>query len=537
MFDQDLNGAAPPARAGAGLHVAVDVLAGLSLGTAGDDALLDMLRDMEAAKARLAALDAAIVAEVHARGLAGQRACASTAALLTQVLRLHPRDAASRVRAAANLGPRRALTGQPREPVFPTVAQAMSAGQISGRHATVIVRTVDALPCAVQAEHDRSVETFLVSEARRCNPAQLALLARRISDTLDPDGTLTDIEDRKRRRHLTVIQRPDGSAHLEAELAPLCAEALLTVLDTLARPKPARPGDADGASVTEHECTRGAGDADGDGDGDGASDTEHECTGIAGDGDSASGVPQPDSRTAAQRRHDALHDAMLTLLRSDELPACGGITTTILLTITDEDLRRGRGVATTGHGALIPTSEALRLAGDAQLIPVLLARTKRIEAYGHTQRLFTPGQRLAMISRDQGCSFPGCTVPPAWCQAHHIIDWADGGPTTIDNGTLLCGYHHREHPTLGWSCAMSDGIPHWTAPSWLDPTHTPQRNHAHDTTADVICADVTAADIVAADVAAVDVSSDYVSSAGVSSLDVIASRCTPATNGRDPALV
>ena len=121
----------------------------------------------------------------------------------------------------------------------------------------------------VQAEHDRSVETFLVSEARRCNPAQLALLARRISDTLDPDGTLTDIEDRKRRRHLTVIQRPDGSAHLEAQLAPLCAEALLTVLDTLARPKPARPGDGDGAS----------------------------------------GVPQPDSRTAAQRRHDGLHDA------------------------------------------------------------------------------------------------------------------------------------------------------------------------------------------------------------------------------------
>ncbi len=390
----------------------------------------------------------------------------------------------------------------------------MSAGEISDRHATVIVRTVDALPCAVQAEHDRSVETFLVSEAQRCNPAQLAVLARRIGDTLDPDGALADIDDRKRRRHLTLTQRPDGSAHLEAELAPLCAEALLTVLDTLARPKPARPGDADGASVTEHECT-----------------------GIAGDGDSASGVPQPDSRAATQRRHDALHDAMLTMLRSDELPACGGITTTILLTITDEDLRRGRGVATTGHGALIPTSEALRLAGDAQLIPVLLARTKRIEAYGHTQRLFTPGQRLAMISRDQGCSFPGCTAPPAWCQAHHIIDWADGGPTTIDNGTLLCGYQHREHPALGWSCAMLDGIPHWTAPSWLDPTHTPQRNHAHDTTADVIRADVTAADIVAADVAAVDVSSDYASSAGVSSLDVIASRCTPATNGRDPALV
>jgi hypothetical protein len=23
-----------------------------------------------------------------------------------------------------------------------------------------------------------------------------------------------------------------------------------------------------------------------------------------------------------------------------------------------------------------------------------------------------------MIARDQGCSFPGCSVGPAWCQAH-----------------------------------------------------------------------------------------------------------------------
>ena len=147
MFDQDLNGAAPPARAGAGLRVAVDLLAGLSLGTAGDDALLDMLRDMEAAKARLAALDAAIVAEVHARGLAGQRACASTAALLTQVFAAaSPRRGLAYSR-GGQPRPAAGVDGQPREPVFPTVAQAMSAGEISGRHATVIVRTVDALPC------------------------------------------------------------------------------------------------------------------------------------------------------------------------------------------------------------------------------------------------------------------------------------------------------------------------------------------------------------------------------------------------------
>jgi hypothetical protein len=31
---------------------------------------------------------------------------------------------------------------------------------------------------------------------------------------------------------------------------------------------------------------------------------------------------------------------------------------------------------------------------------------------------------------------------------------------------------------LGWTCQPINGIPHWTAPAWLD--QTPQRNHAHD---------------------------------------------------------
>jgi hypothetical protein len=66
------------------------------------------------------------------------------------------------------------------------------------------------------------------------------------------------------------------------------------------------------------------------------------------------------------------------------------------------------------------------------------------------------------------------------CQAHHIRDFAKGGPTSIENGTLLCGFHHREFEALGWACQVIDGIPHWVAPAWIDPTQTPQRNRAHD---------------------------------------------------------
>src|SRR5437762_2047264 len=94
---------------------------------------------------------------------------------------------------------------------------------------------------------------------------------------------------------------------------------------------------------------------------------------------------------------------------------------------------------------------------------------RAVEAYTSTHRIYTAGQRLAMIARDKGCSIPGCTAPPLWCQAHHVVDHADGGPTSVANGTLLCGPHHRDHARLGWKGVMIDGVPHWIPPPWIDP--------------------------------------------------------------------
>ena len=78
------------------------------------------------------------------------------------------------------------------------------------------------------------------------------------------------------------------------------------------------------------------------------------------------------------------------------------------------------------------------------------AKAKPVAAYGTTHRIFTEGQRLAMIARDKGCSFPGCTVGPAWCEANHVTEWQYGKRTSIDDGALLCGFHHREFEKLGW---------------------------------------------------------------------------------------
>jgi hypothetical protein len=251
-----------------------------------------------------------LIAEIDSRGLAHERACRNTAALVTQLVRVSPAEATARVRAAADIGPRRGLSGQVLPPVFAQVAAAQAAGTISTIHARVVTATIDALPGAVQIEHEEWVQQFLVEQAGELDPALLKQVARRVTDTLDPDGTLTEERDRARRRDLTVRQRRDGSAHVEAELTAICAEALLSVLDSLAKPTPAEDG-------------------------------------------------THDPRTPGQRSHDGLQDALLALLRSGKLPACNGVAATIVLTMTDQQAETRTGLATTGHGALISVDQAL----------------------------------------------------------------------------------------------------------------------------------------------------------------------------------
>ena len=140
--------------------------------------------------------------------------------------------------------------------------------------------------------------------------------------------------------------------------------------------------------------------------------------------------------------------------------------------------------AGTGTGNLISIPDLLRLAAEAEIVPVVLNNAGGVLAYGRTRRLATRAQRLALAARDRGCSMPGCTRPATWCQVHHITPWQQGGATDLNNLTLLCGHHHREFEKHGWACEMFDGVPHWIPPTWLDPDQTPRRNTAHHTDID-----------------------------------------------------
>jgi HNH endonuclease len=93
---------------------------------------------------------------------------------------------------------------------------------------------------------------------------------------------------------------------------------------------------------------------------------------------------------------------------------------------------------------------AARLQAATRLPPTLGGAPAQPLEVGRTSRVVTPGQRAALAVRDGGCGFPGCARPPAWCEAHHLVHWLDGGPTDLENLVLVCRAHHRAVHEGGW---------------------------------------------------------------------------------------
>lgn len=151
-----------------------------------------------------------------------------------------------------------------------------------------------------------------------------------------------------------------------------------------------------------------------------------------------------DERPATQRRADALLDVIRRGVSSPG-QAPKSDKAQLMVTISLDDLREevaGAGITTTGE--VLAPHVVRRLACDAGIIPVVLGTDSEVLDLGRAARLFTPGQRKAIWLRDQGCTYPGCTMPPQWCDAHHVSWWSRGGATDIDNAALLCERHHTK---------------------------------------------------------------------------------------------
>ncbi len=171
----------------------------------------------------------------------------------------------------------------------------------------------------------------------------------------------------------------------------------------------------------------------------------------------ASGGPM---RTPAQRRAAALAELARRAVGAEP----GRPTIAVTIGLDDLEARSGSG-RVDETGVAISAEAARRLSCDANVVRVVTNGASEPLDVGRASRTVSPAQRRALTIRDRGCVFPGCDRPPGWCDGHHILHWADGGPTDLANLALLCHHHHKAMHEGGWSMARApDGNLAFTRP-------------------------------------------------------------------------
>lgn len=453
------------------LQVGMDAL--LEIGHRGDFAALDpsclvrLAREFEALRCRGVLFDSLVIEAASEDpafpDFAGSKCIPKG---LAQLLRISTAEANARQRRAKKLLPRNGFSQGEIPPDLPALAAAVEGGAVSTEQLDVVLATmrrIDTIPELDASLRDQA-ESMMVGFTASLTPAHLKIAGEDIDTTLLPDGRGPDPRMTQARRALRIgKQRYDGLYPLSGFLTAETKARLDAALSPLSAPKPDQSG-------------------------------------------------TKDDRTADQRRHDGLFDALGLLLDGNGVPASGGTAATVHLVVDVDTVMDALGLTPSGGaqddahwesadradsvggdsggsvdngsryigrvagGDRITLGEFRRLADEALLIPVWASKINGIVAYGRSRRIASAGQTRALVARDGGCSHPGCDVPPDWCQRHHVREWWRGGATDVSNLTLVCGAHHRELDGSGWRIDMHNGLPWWIPPPWIDPERKPVIN-------------------------------------------------------------
>ncbi|MFI9383591.1 DUF222 domain-containing protein [Kutzneria sp. NPDC052558] len=285
-----------------------------------------------------------------------------------------------------------------REAVREVAAEAL----LSRQHLVVMDKTLAEAP-----EPDREkVEAALVRYAATLDLGQFKDVAQRILVLLDQDGKAPDDrESAQPKRTLTIRKRRNGGdidGFLDLESLALL-EALISPL--------AKPTSAE------------------------------------------------DPRTTAERQGDALVEILELAAGCKDLPEEGGEKPHIALTMSWTDFQEQRGTAELAGMGPLNAASVRRIACDSTILRVVLGARSEVLDIGRASRTIPNAIRRALIIRDKGCAFPGCGRKPRQCHAHHVVEWADGGPTSLDNLVLLCSACHRLVHHSDWTVEINEGLP------------------------------------------------------------------------------
>ncbi|WP_121257655.1 HNH endonuclease signature motif containing protein [Nocardioides ferulae] len=364
------------------------------------DTKADVLIELAQAQEQLGALKARVIAA--SGDLADDRGARSVASWLATQTRDEPASCAAEEKLAKTLDRK-----------YATLASGWATGAVNRNQVTVITRALDELPRRVGAEVLAAAETELVRLAGLHNPRDLRILGRRILEVVAPD--IAEEEERKRledeeraaRARTRLVFKPlgDGRTRIVADIPDAVAAIFKTALHAYTSPR-----------LDHHQ-------------------------------EVADGLPRTDPDTGERIPHDQLlglaFSALVEHIPTDRLPTQGRTPVKVVATIDHDKLRDDLGAAGLSTGDQISISQLRRLACEHSLLPAVLDGESQVLDLGRNQRLFTGPQRIAMGLAHHQCQARGCTVPAAWCEAHHKNPWVKGGRTDLADGALLCPWHHH----------------------------------------------------------------------------------------------
>jgi hypothetical protein len=338
------------------------------------------------------------LAKVDAHGVAQHDAGTSTASWLRHHAGLPSGTSSDLVRTARSLASS-----------LPAVDAALGSGEITVQHARTIARTARLVeartPEADQGSAVANVEKVMLDVGRAVDAGSLCGFAQRVRQVVDPDGALLDANRAHERRWLSASKTFDGMVAIDGLLDADAGALVLTALAAATSPR-----------------------------------------------------GPDDHRNAGQRRADALVDICGVCLDHGKLPSSGGVRPHLLVTAPLDALtgaaapseRRTAQVGELAWTGPVPDEALRRLGCDATVTRILLDGESLPLDVGRSTRTIPPHLRQALVVRDRGCVARGCDRPVAWTEAHHVVHWAEGGRTALDNLVLLCRTHHRKVHEEAW---------------------------------------------------------------------------------------
>jgi hypothetical protein len=434
--------------------------------TCTDDELLAETEAWEAIGRLADAWRIAAAAEIEVRShpsrgseaLAFSRGRKDAAALVADVARIGIREAKRRIGLGAALQSRLSITGEELPGRYPSVAAAVQAGEVGLEAARIVVETLQSVRRRAAAGDIEAAEEALTEAACEAPPELLRVHAEVWQARLDPDGAEPAEEEQNRKRSFQLGRSGQDGLTPFHGLAPAEEAALLR------------------AALNSQR--RGI----------------HWARGTSGGEDEEDLEPDWHEAEGAERSKAQFDfDTVLSLLRAGMSasqdgkagPTKPGQEVVVQTTLAEAEARQGSGWLEGVAARLsVPAIERIACSGGVRLL-VTGERSEPLYL-GQPERLFSPAQRKALLATYGGCAFPSCTAPGAWCDAHHVRWWKrDHGGTDIDNGVLLCSFHHHLIHSSGfrWEIRVHDRLPYLVPKRWQgppEPRHRMQRHAAAD---------------------------------------------------------